>query len=145
MRPLNRMNPTRHTRISRLATAGMAATTATVLAAVLSPTAHADTRPTRATAVANASRALTAHATALGLTTTQTAKVRDVVIDKDGTQHVRYDRTYRELPVLGGDFVVHLTPNGAYRSANRATESTIALPSITPTALLPDVTISVTS
>jgi zinc metalloprotease ZmpA len=137
MRPLDRMNPTRHTRISRLATAGMAATTAVVLAAVLSPAAHADTRPTRATALANAASALAHHATALGITAAQDTKVRDVVIDKDGTQHVRYDRTYRELPVLGGDFMVHLTPNGTYRNADRATRSKIALPTVTPAVAAP--------
>jgi Zn-dependent metalloprotease len=33
--------------------------------------------------------------------------VRDVIVDADGTEHVRFDRTYRGLPVLGGDLVVH--------------------------------------
>ena len=32
---------------------------------------------------------------------------RDVIVDADGTEHVRFDRTYRGLPVLGGDLVVH--------------------------------------
>jgi Zn-dependent metalloprotease len=36
------------------------------------------------------------------------------VLDKDGSAHVRYDRTYRGLPVLGGDVVVHVAPNGTY-------------------------------
>ena len=31
--------------------------------------------------------------------------MRDVVVDADGTRHVRYDRTYKGLRVLGGDFV----------------------------------------
>ncbi|MFF4014159.1 M4 family metallopeptidase [Streptomyces sp. NPDC001843] len=126
------MSRTRHNRGSRLATAGIAATTATLLAAALSPAAHADGRPTRATAIENAASALLAHATGLGLTSTQDTSVRDVIVDKDGTQHVRYDRTYRQLPVLGGDFVVHLAPNGTYRSADRATRSAISLTSITP-------------
>lgn len=116
----------------RTATAGVALTTATLLAVSLSPAAHADARPTRATAVENAASALLAHATALGLTAPQDTSVRDVVVDKDGTQHVRYDRTYRQLPVLGGDFVVHLAPDGAYRSADRATRQAISVPSVTP-------------
>ena len=33
--------------------------------------------------------------------------VKDVVQDADGVQHVRYDRTYAGLPVIGGDLVVH--------------------------------------
>ncbi|MFJ9560925.1 M4 family metallopeptidase [Streptomyces fuscichromogenes] len=126
------MSRTRNTRASRLATAGVAATTATLLAAALSPAAHADARPTRAAAIANAAQALVQHAAALGLTPTENTSVRDVIVDKNGTQHVRYDRTYRELPVLGGDFVVHLTSDGAYRSADRATRAKISLATIVP-------------
>jgi Zinc metalloprotease (elastase) len=107
-------------------------TTATLLAAALAPAANAEARPTRDTAIENAVSALVAHATDLGLTSAQHTSVRDVVVDKDGTQHVRYDRTYRELPVLGGDFVVHLAPDGAYRGANRATRRAISLTSVTP-------------
>jgi Zn-dependent metalloprotease len=131
------MSRTRNTRVSRLATAGVAATTATLLAAALSPAAHADARPTRATAIANAAQALVQHAAALGLTTTESTSVRDVIVDKNGTQHVRYDRTYRELPVLGGDFVVHLKADGAYRSADRATRAKISIASIVPDVSAP--------
>ncbi|MET8769507.1 M4 family metallopeptidase [Streptomyces sp. NPDC004658] len=116
----------------RTATAGVALTTATLLAVSLSPAAHADARPTRATAVENAASALLAHAASLGLTAPQDTSVRDVVVDRDGTQHVRYDRTYRQLPVLGGDFVVHLAPDGAYRGADRATRQAVSVPSVTP-------------
>ncbi|WP_406435774.1 M4 family metallopeptidase [Streptomyces sp. NBC_00631] len=131
------MSRTRNTRASRLATAGVAATTATLLAAALSPAAHADPRPTRATAIENAAQALVQHATALGLTSAEGTSVRDVIVDRNGTQHVRYDRTYRELPVLGGDFVVHLKSDGAYRSADRATRSRISLASIVPNVSAP--------
>ncbi|MFJ5967599.1 M4 family metallopeptidase [Streptomyces sp. NPDC093060] len=116
----------------RLATAGVAATTATLLAAALSPAAHADGRPTRAGAIENAASALVAHAASLGLTSAQDTSVRDVIVDRNGTQHVRYERTYHQLPVLGGDFVVHLAPSGAFRSADRATRSRITLSSIVP-------------
>lgn len=34
-------------------------------------------------------------------------QVRGVVVDRDGTEHVRMDRTYQGLPVIGGDLVVH--------------------------------------
>ncbi|MFG2883264.1 M4 family metallopeptidase [Streptomyces sp. NPDC048297] len=121
----------------RLATAGLAATTATLMAAALSPAAHAEGRPTPATAVANAASALLAHANGLGLTSAEGTSVRDVIVDKDGTQHVRYDRTYRQLPVLGGDFVVHLNPDGAYRDADRSTRSAISLPTILPALSAP--------
>ncbi|MFS4095672.1 M4 family metallopeptidase [Streptomyces sp. AF1A] len=116
----------------RLATAGVAVTTATLLAVTLSPAAHAATGPTRATAIEHAASALLSHAASLGLTSAQGTSVRDVIVDRNGTQHVRYDRTYHNLPVLGGDFVVHLAPNGGYRGADRATRSAISLPSTTP-------------
>ena len=121
----------------RLAALGVAATTASLLAAALSPAAVADEQPSRAGAIANAASALLAHAASLGLTSTEDTKVRDVIVDKDGTQHVRYDRTYRQLPVLGGDFVVHLASDGTYRSANRATRSKISLASIVPSISAP--------
>ena len=131
------MSRTRHIRGSRLATAGVAAGAATLLAATLAPTAHAADQPSRTTAIANAASALVAHAAGLGLTAAEGASVRDVIVDADGTQHVRYDRTYRQLPVLGGDFVVHLAPNGSYRSADRATRSSISLSSVAPKVAAP--------
>ncbi|MFF9404013.1 M4 family metallopeptidase [Streptomyces anandii] len=131
------MSRTRHIRGSRLATAGLAATTATLLTAALSPAAHAEGRPTRATAIENAATALVDHAAALGLTSAEQTSVRDVIVDKDGTQHVRYDRTYHRLPVLGGDFVVHLAPAGAYRGADRASKGAVSLPSTTPQVSAP--------
>ena len=35
--------------------------------------------------------------------------VRDVVTDRDGSTHVRYQRSFAGLRVIGGDFVVHRT------------------------------------
>ncbi|WP_445528604.1 M4 family metallopeptidase [Streptomyces cyslabdanicus] len=131
------MSRTRHIRGSRLATAGVATTTATLLAAALSPAAHAEGRPDRAAAIHNAASALAHHSTTLGLTSAEAATVRDVIVDKDGAQHVRYDRTYHQLPVLGGDFIVHLTPDGDYRGADRASRGTVSLPSTTPTLSAP--------
>ena len=32
---------------------------------------------------------------------------RGLLVDADGTEHVRFDRTYAGLPVIGGDIVVH--------------------------------------
>ena len=31
----------------------------------------------------------------------------DAILDADGTEHVRFERSYDGLPVIGGDFVVH--------------------------------------
>jgi Zn-dependent metalloprotease len=45
---------------------------------------------------------------------------RDVIVDADGAEHVRFDRTHRGLPVIGGDIVVHSGARGAYRSASQS-------------------------
>ena len=42
---------------------------------------------------------------------------RSVNVDADGTEHVRFDRTYRGMPVIGGDFVLH-SRNGQVKGAN---------------------------
>ncbi|MDT0402891.1 M4 family metallopeptidase [Streptomyces edwardsiae] len=132
------MSPIRHARGARLTTAGVTVTSAALLAAALSPTpAGAAGQPSRSTAIANAASVLTERAAALGLTPGQKTKVRDVIVDRDGSQHIRYDRTYRRLPVLGGDFVLHLAPDGSYRGATRATRAAVGLPTVTPELAAP--------
>ncbi|MFB6769553.1 M4 family metallopeptidase [Streptomyces sp. NPDC056337] len=126
------MSRIRHVRGSRPATAGIAAATAALLGTVVAPTSHAADGPTSADALGHAAAVLADRADALGLTAAQDTEVRDVIVDDDGTQHVRYDRTYRELPVLGGDFVLHLAPDGDFRGADRATEAEVSLPTVTP-------------
>jgi Zn-dependent metalloprotease len=55
---------------------------------------------------------------------------RDVIVDRDGTEHVRFDRTYRGLAVIGGDVVVH-SRNGQLRAASM-TLHTSGRPDIVP-------------
>jgi Zn-dependent metalloprotease len=55
--------------------------------------------------------------------------VKDVITDPDGMQHVRYDRTYDGLPVIGGDLVLHENPDGSAQSVSWATLHRISLPS----------------
>ncbi|MCB0896085.1 MAG: M4 family metallopeptidase [Nocardioidaceae bacterium] len=45
--------------------------------------------------------------------------VTDRVTDPSGATHVRMDRTYRGLPVLGGDLVVHQGSAGAFRGVSQ--------------------------
>lgn len=45
----------------------------------------------------------------------------------DGGSHVRFTRTYRGLPVLGGDFVVHLTPSRTVEGASVAQDQRITV------------------
>ncbi|MEI5006154.1 M4 family metallopeptidase [Streptomyces sp. PmtA] len=72
---------------------------------------------------ANATKAATAAE--LGLGAQEKLVVRDVVQDRDGTTHTRYERTYAGLPVLGGDLVVAETKAGRTESVSKA--STAAL------------------
>ncbi|MEU4129173.1 M4 family metallopeptidase [Streptomyces wuyuanensis] len=79
---------------------------------------------------ANATKAATAAE--LGLGAQEKLVVRDVVQDRDGTTHTRYERTYAGLPVLGGDLVVAETKAGRTESVSKA--STAALKNIDTSA-----------
>ena len=70
-----------------------------------------------------------ATADRLGLGAKQSLVVRDVLRDVDGTEHVRYERTYAGLPVVGGDLVATRSPSGALGSVTFAGRREIALPS----------------
>ncbi len=59
--------------------------------------------------------------------------LRDAIVAHDGTEHVRFDRLYRGLRVIGGDLVVHSDRNGNFqrsthtlsRAINVATRASI--------------------
>ncbi|MYV97706.1 peptidase M4 family protein, partial [Streptomyces sp. SID3343] len=95
----------------------------------VSPEEHADL-------LAEATRIAAETATALGLDPQEGLQPSDAGKDADGTTHFRYERTFSGLPVLGGDLVVHRSPQGAL-SATRAQAGRIAVPSITPTVSAP--------
>jgi len=46
----------------------------------------------------------------------------DVIVDRDGTEHVRMQRSWRGLPVIGGDVVVH-SRNGRFKAASLSLKS----------------------
>jgi Zn-dependent metalloprotease len=58
--------------------------------------------------------------------------VRDRIVDPDGGEHVRYDRRYAGLPVVGGDVVVHKDAAGRIRDVDRASEASLALSGTVP-------------
>ncbi|MFF3717767.1 M4 family metallopeptidase [Streptomyces prasinus] len=72
---------------------------------------------------ANATKAATAED--LGLDAKEELVVRDVLKDRDGTVHVRYERTYDGLPVLGGDLVVQGERPGETESVVKATRAAV--------------------
>ncbi|MFI9824063.1 M4 family metallopeptidase [Streptomyces sp. NPDC052013] len=61
----------------------------------------------------------------LGLGAKEKLVVRDVLKDRDGTVHVRYERTYDGLPVLGGDLVVQGDRAGETDKVVRATKAKV--------------------
>ncbi|MFJ4668032.1 M4 family metallopeptidase [Kitasatospora purpeofusca] len=69
---------------------------------------------------------------ALGLGGKETLVAKDAVVDADGTRHLRFERTYAGLPVLGGDLVVHQAAGGAVEAVDKAVTAPIAVPSLTP-------------
>ncbi|MER8036786.1 M4 family metallopeptidase [Streptomyces hydrogenans] len=70
---------------------------------------------------ADATKAETAKE--LGLGAQEKLVVRDVVQDRDGTTHTRYERTYAGLPVLGGDLVVAETKAGTTTGVSRSSRA----------------------
>lgn len=61
----------------------------------------------RADVVSRANALLGANASAFHRASADAFSARDVIVDRNGTEHVRYDRTWNGLPVIGGDFVAH--------------------------------------
>ena len=55
--------------------------------------------------------------------------VTDVIVGANGINHVRFDRTYNGLAVLGGDTIVHTYSNGQFKGASQ-TLSTNARPNL---------------
>jgi zinc metalloprotease ZmpA len=75
--------------------------------------------------------AIRANPTATRLSTSDAFTARGVTVDRDGTEHVRFARTYKGLPVIGGDLVVH-SRAGAFKSASMTQAKPLSL-SVTPT------------
>ncbi|MFJ9604969.1 M4 family metallopeptidase [Kitasatospora sp. NPDC101176] len=69
---------------------------------------------------------------ALALGAQERLVAKDAVVDKDGTRHLRFERTYAGLPVLGGDLVVHQKADGSVKAVNKAVAAQLSLPSLTP-------------
>ncbi|WP_026411901.1 M4 family metallopeptidase [Actinomadura oligospora] len=80
--------------------------------------APAPTAPAPSVAATRALGAADSHAGDLKASADQTFKVVGVSVDRDGTSHTRMVRTVRNLPVLGGDVIVHQSPSGAYEGTS---------------------------
>ncbi|MFJ4843829.1 MULTISPECIES: M4 family metallopeptidase [unclassified Streptomyces] len=123
----------------KLALGTLVATSALLAGGLQSLAATARPAPSATALAASHAQALTdargqagALAGALGLGSQERLTVKDVVVDPDGTRHLRYDRTYAGLEVLGGDLVVHQGSDGATRSVSRTVTASIAPATLTP-------------
>jgi Zn-dependent metalloprotease len=68
-------------------------------------------------AVGRALGLIKTHGAAIRASANDAFVARDVIVDKDGSEHVRFNRTYAGLPVFGGDIVVH-SKGGQFKSAS---------------------------
>jgi Zn-dependent metalloprotease len=116
---------------SRIGGAAALALLAAALAtpAVAGPAGAAPTPAARA--VERAAAVIAASPGVLHAGAADAFRSRGVVLDRDGGSHVRYDRAFHGLPVLGGDAVVHLTRSGALRGVSQTLGRAIRL-STTP-------------
>ena len=114
-------------------TVATAAIAATALATVATSGAQAATQSASGAGLDRRPiAAAKAHGAAFGLDQDQGLTTRSVATDKDGTTHVRFDRTFKGLPVVGGDLVVHTDRAGAWKGVNAAS-SAVRVASTTPT------------
>ncbi|MGW8066409.1 M4 family metallopeptidase [Streptomyces ziwulingensis] len=133
---------TTHRRAAAVALAGVAALIATAVqsgaataAPRQAPVPGAEsvqlTPAQRAELIRDAEAATARTADGLGLGAEEKLVVRDVLKDRDGTVHTRYERTYAGLPVLGGDLVV-TTDAGKTERVVKATSKPIEPATVTP-------------
>lgn len=106
--------------------------------AAAAPAAPQQANPllTRQAALQSAQAKAASVASSLRLGGQEQLVIRDVVTDANGTQHLRYDRTYGGLRVLGGDLIAHETATGAIQSVDFANPAKLTL-STTPTMTAP--------
>ncbi len=77
-----------------------------IASALAVPTAQA-ANANRADVVNRVNALMNVNATVIHRASGDALVARDVIVDRNGAEHVRYDRTFRGLPVIGGDFVAH--------------------------------------
>ncbi|RPE37620.1 Zn-dependent metalloprotease [Streptomyces sp. Ag109_O5-1] len=126
-----------HIRSVAVAVAVVAVATGLADTALAGPTTGAQQTAAATTAaqVVQAARAAAfAHATATGVGAGDELQPQDVMIDPEGARHVRFVRTHRGMPVLGGDLVVHLSRRLAYTGVTRAADHTVK-PAVTEAKL----------
>ncbi|WP_407917554.1 M4 family metallopeptidase, partial [Kitasatospora sp. NE20-6] len=131
---------------ARVTFAALAATTALLVTGIPVVANAAPSTPSavspqaalnRAQLISDAGQKSAAIGQSLGLGAQEKLVVKDVVADTDGSRHLRFERTYGGLPVLGGDLVVHQTAGGVTKSVDRATQASLTGVQTTPKLAAP--------
>ncbi len=109
-----------------------ALSSAVVLAIACTATAHAASNAGSANAaseraIERATSTIQLNARAVHASANDSFVARDVIIDNNGSEHVRMNRTYRGLPVVGGDFVLHTNSVGRLASVSQTLKQEIDL------------------
>jgi len=89
----------------------------TAILAALAVSGSASAAKLNAPAALRAQGLVDGHGAALQRADADAFVARATLVDANGTEHVRFDRTYRGLPVIGGDVVVH-SRNGQFKAAS---------------------------
>ncbi len=88
--------------------------------------------PDKAQGIASEQSRAAASGQALGIGAGEKLVVKDVVTDADGSTHVRYNRTFNGLRVIGGDLVSHRDSSGKVKSVSWNASHQVAVASTTP-------------
>jgi Zn-dependent metalloprotease len=110
---------------------------ALVLLCIAAPARAQNAAAGRAQAIQRARGHAAANAAITHFGPDQDLIARDVISDPDGAEHVRFDRTYRGLRVVGGDLVVHTAASGLFTGVSQTLGSDLTL-SVQPALLPPD-------
>ena len=83
---------------------------------------------TQAGVAASALEALAAHPGQARAAVEQEFTVTDTMVDPDGATHVRMERTFHGLPVIGGDLVVHQNDTSGLSGISQTLKAPLTLP-----------------
>jgi Zn-dependent metalloprotease len=98
-----------------------------ILCTLLMAAATATAAPDNPAAIARAQAHVRQNAAQSFFDADQALVAKDAIVDADGTEHVRFGRTYRGLRVIGGDLVVHGDANGAFLGLSQSLEGRLTL------------------
>ncbi|MEH6416122.1 M4 family metallopeptidase [Pseudomonas sp. CGJS7] len=97
---------------------------ALAIAALSASVAHAAPPAARALAMEQAQSLIAGQRSLLKADSQDVFQARDAVVDADGVQHVRFDRLWRGMPVIGGDTVA-TSARGKLRAASLTLRSAL--------------------